>query len=46
MTRRLLKLFSALIIVSVCGLLALGQSTTAPLSGSVLDQNGAVVAGA
>jgi hypothetical protein len=47
MTRRLLKLFSALIIASVCSLLAFGQTgTTAPLSGSVLDPNGAAVSGA
>lgn len=47
MTRRLLKLFSALIIASACSLLAFGQSgTTAPLSGSVLDPNGAAISGA
>ncbi|MGE0129161.1 MAG: carboxypeptidase regulatory-like domain-containing protein [Blastocatellales bacterium] len=46
MTRRLLKLFSALVIASACSLLAFGQSTTAPLSGSVLDPNGAAVSGA
>lgn len=44
---RLLKLFSALIIVLACSLLAFGQSgTTAPLSGSVLDPNGAAISGA
>ena len=46
MTRRLLRLFSILIVASVFSLLTLGQGTTAPLSGSVLDPNGAVISGA
>jgi hypothetical protein len=43
----LLKLPSAAIIVAACVLLAFGQSgTTAPLSGAVLDPNGAAISGA
>jgi len=43
----LLKLLSAAIIVAACVLLAFGQSgTTAPLSGAVLDPNGAAISGA
>lgn len=47
MTRRLIRLFSTLIIASVCSLLVFGQSSaTASLSGSALDQNSAAVSGA
>src|SRR5262249_21280604 len=43
----LLKLMSAAIIVAACGLLAFGQSgTTAPLTGAIIDPNGAAISGA
>src|SRR5262245_37941953 len=33
-------------LILICGLTALAQTATAPLSGAVTDQNGAVVSGA
>jgi hypothetical protein len=47
MKSTLAKLCSLLLLVAGCGLAAFGQSTTtASLSGSVLDQSGAVISGA
>lgn len=43
----LAKLFTVTLLIAVCSLLTFGQSTTtAPLSGSVLDPSGAVISGA
>src|SRR5262245_19775604 len=38
--------FAQLLIIALCGLLVHGQIPTGALAGTVLDQNGAVVAGA
>lgn len=45
MKQSLLKLLSAIAMVAALGVFALAQ-TTAPISGSVLDPNGAAIAGA
>lgn len=46
MKSNLLRLVSPLILVLLCSLMALAQGTTAPISGSVTDPNGAVISGA
>src|SRR5882724_12857307 len=44
MKRSLLCLVSAFVVLTACGLMALGQTTsTGSLSGTVIDQTGAVV---
>lgn len=46
MKRNLVYLFICALIALICNFVALAQGTTAAISGSVLDQNGAVISGA
>src|SRR5215210_4960007 len=46
MKNNLLRLITSVVLASVCALLALSQGTTAPISGNVLDPNGAAINGA
>jgi len=46
MKSNLLRLIASAVFVLMCALMAFAQSTTAPISGSVTDQNGAVISGA